>query len=159
MFIMVTATPALEQAPGILVIVYHNAFPYLVFMSVDRLSNGSIDEEIDTSALGTVCTAVAAAAAMFAVFVDAVTIGVAMAEVMDTMKGCMRPANAAAESSTAGFESASESFVPGLIAAGSVAGGCLLRTLIFSVFVALLRNGGSDKLLNSAKGRRISAKM
>ena len=73
-FTTVTATPALEQAPGILVIVYHNAFPYLVFMSVDRFSNVSIDKEIDATALGTVCTAVAAAAAMFAEFVDAVAI-------------------------------------------------------------------------------------
>ena len=63
---------------------------------------------------------------------------VAMAAVMDAMNGCMRRASAAAESSTAGFASASESFVPGLIAAGLAAGGCLLRPLIFSVFVALL---------------------
>ena len=90
------------------------------------------------TALGTFRTAVAAAAAMFAVFVDAVVIVFAIAAVMDAMKGCMMPANAAAESSTAGFASASESSVPGLIAVGSAAGGCLLCPLIFSVFVALL---------------------
>ena len=138
MFAMITATPVLVQAPGILVIVYHNALPSLVFMSVDILSNGSINEEIDTTALGTVCTAVAAAAAMFAAFVDTVVIAVAMTEVMDAMKGCMMPANEAAYSLTAGFVSVSESSFPGLIAAGSAAGGCLLRPLIFSIFVALL---------------------
>ena len=83
---------------------------------------------------------------------------VAMAAVMDAMNGCMRPANAAAESSTAGFASVSKSTVPGLIAAGSAAGSCLLRPLIFSVFMALLSDGWSDKLLYSAKGRRSSAK-
>ena len=92
-------------------------------MSVDRFSNGSIDEEIDTADLGMVRTAVAAAAAMFAAFVDAVSIAVAMASVMDATKGCMTPANAAAESLTAEFASASESSVPGLIFAGSAAGG------------------------------------
>ena len=60
-------------------------------------------------------------------------IAVAMSAVMDTMNGCTRLANAAAESSTAGFASASKSSVPGLIAAGSAAGGCLLRPLIFSL--------------------------
>ena len=103
-----------------------------MFISVDRFSNGSIDKEIDATALGTVRTAGAAAAAMFAVFVDAVVIAVTMAEVMDAMNGCMRPANAAAESSTAGFASASESSVPGLIAAGSAAGDYLLRPLVLS---------------------------
>ena len=125
-------------APGIMVTVYHNAFPSLVFMSVDRLSNGSISEKINTTALGAVRTAVAAAAAMFAAFLDAVVIVVVMAAVMDEMKGCMMPANAAAESLTTGFASASESSVPGLIAAGSAAGSCLLCPLILSVFVALL---------------------
>ena len=134
-FATVTATPALGQAPGILVIVYHNAFPYLVFMSIYRLSNGYIDEEIDTMALGAVRTAVAAAAAISAAFVDAVVIVFAIAAVMDAMKGCMMPANAAAESSTAGFASASEYFVPGLIAAGLAAGGCLLWLLIFSLYL------------------------
>ena len=71
-FATVTMTPALGQASGILVIVYHNVFPYLVFMSVDRLSNGSIDEDMDTTALCTVRTAVAAAAVMFDAFMDAV---------------------------------------------------------------------------------------
>ena len=85
-FAMVTVTPVLGQAPGILVIVYQNAFPSLVFMSVDRLSNGSIDKEIDTTALGVVCTAVVADAAMFTAFVDAVVIAVAMAAVMDAIK-------------------------------------------------------------------------
>ena len=66
---------------------YHNTSPFLVFMSVDRLSNGSINEDIDTTALGTVCTDVATAAAMFAVFVDTAEIAVAMAAVMDAMKG------------------------------------------------------------------------
>ena len=94
-----------------------------MFISVDRLSNGSIDEEINTAALGMVCTAVAAAAAMFAAFVDAVVIVVAMSAVMDAMNGCMRPVNATAESSTAGFTSASKSSVLGLISAGSAAGG------------------------------------
>ena len=112
-FATVTTTPALGQAPGILVIVYHNAFPSLVFLSVDRFSNGSIGKEINTTALGAVLTAVDAAEAMFAAFVDAVVIVVAMAEVMDAMKGCMIPANAAAESLTAGFAFASESSVPG----------------------------------------------
>ena len=139
-FATVTSTPALGQATGILVTLYHNAFPSLVFMSVDRFSNGSIDEDIDTTALGTVLTAVASAAAMFAAFVYAVAIAVAMAAVMDAMKGCMMPVNAAAESSTAVFMCASESSVLGLIAAGLAAGGCLLRPLIFSVFVALLSN-------------------
>ena len=97
-FATVTATPALGQAPVILVIVYHNTFPSLVFISVDRLSNRSIDEDIYVTALGTVRTAVATAAAMFTAFVDAVVIVVAMAAVMDAMKGCTRPANAAAES-------------------------------------------------------------
>ena len=132
-FITVTATPALGQALSILVIVYHNAFPSLVFMSVDRFSNRYINEEIDTAALGTVRTAVAASAAMFAAFVDAVAIVVEIAAVMDAMKGCMRPANATEESSTSGFASTSESSVPGLIAAGSAAGGCLLRPLILSL--------------------------
>ena len=134
-FATVTATPALGQAPGILVIVYHNDFPSLVFISVDRLLNNSIDKEIDATALGTVLTSVAAAEAMFATFVDAVVISVAMAEVMDAMKGCMRPVNVAAESLTSGFASASESSVPVLIAAGSAAGGCLLWLLIFSLSV------------------------
>ena len=86
-FATVTATPALGQAPGILAIVYHNTFPYLVFMSVDRLWNGSIDEDMDTTALCMVRMSVAAAAAIFAAFVDAVVIAVAMAAVMDAMKG------------------------------------------------------------------------
>ena len=80
----------------------------------------------------------AAAAYMFAAFVDAVVIAVAMAAFMDAMNGCMMPAHAAAESSTAGFASASKSSVPGLIAAGLAAGGCLLCPLIFYFFVALL---------------------
>ena len=126
MFARVTSTPALVQAPGILVMVYQSAFPSLVFISVNRLSNGSIKEEIDVTALGTVRTAVAAAAAIFATFMDAVVIAVAMAEVMDAMNGCMRPANAASESLTAGFVSVSEFSVPGLIAAGLAAGGCLI---------------------------------
>ena len=130
-FTTVTSTPAFGQAPGILVILYHSAFPSLVFISVDRLSNGSIDEEIKATALGTVRTAVVAAAAMFASFGDAVVIAVAITAFMDTINICMRPANAAAESLTAGFASASKFYVPGLIAAGSAAGGCLLRPLIF----------------------------
>ena len=137
-FATVKATPDIGQSPGILIIVYNNAYPSLVFMSVDRLSNGYIEEEIDTTALGAVLTSVAAAAAMFATFVDAVVIAVAMAAVMDVMNGCMMLANTAAESSTAGFVSVSESSVPGLIAAGSDAGGCVLRPLIFSILVALL---------------------
>ena len=40
----------------------------------------------------------------------AVNSPVAMAAVMDAMNGCMRPANAAAESLTTGFASASEYF-------------------------------------------------
>ena len=112
LFSTVTATPALVQVPDILVIVYHNVFPSLVFISADRLSNGSIDEEIDT-ALGAVLAAVAAAAAMFAAFVDMVVIEVEMAAVMDAMKDCMIPANAVVESSTAGFVSAAESSDPG----------------------------------------------
>ena len=72
-FATVTATPTLGQAPYIMVIVYHNDLPSLVFMSINRFSNGSIDEEIDT-ALGAVLTAVAAAAAMFAAFVDVLVI-------------------------------------------------------------------------------------
>ena len=52
---------------------------------------------------------------------------VAMAAVMGAMNGCMRPANAATESSTARFVSAFESSVPGLGL------GCLLRPLIFSL--------------------------
>ena len=135
-----TATPALGQAPDILVIVYHNAFPSLVFMSVNRLSNGFINEEIDPVAWGAVLTAVAAAAAMFTAFVDTVVIAVAMVEVMGAMKVCLMPENAAMESLTAGVVSASESSDPGWIAAGSAAGGCLLRPLIFSVFVALSSN-------------------
>ena len=112
-FATVTVTHALGQAPDIVVIVYHNAFPSLVFMSIDRLSNGSIDEDIDVKALGAVLTDVAAAAAMFTAFVDAVVIAAAMAAVMDATKGCMMPANATLESSTAGFASASESSVTG----------------------------------------------
>ena len=131
---------ALGQARVILVIVYHNAFPTLMFTSVDRLSNRSINEEINTAALGAFRTAVASAAAMFTAFVDAVVVAVAMAIVMDSMKGCMMPVNAVAESSISSFASASESSVPGLIAAGSAAGGCLLRPLIFSLFVALLND-------------------
>ena len=103
----------LVQVPGILLIVYHNAFPSLVFMSVDRLSNGFIDEEIDKTTLGVVLTAVAAAAEMFAAFMDTVVIAVAMATVMDAMKGCMMPTNAAVESLTSGFTSAFKSSVPG----------------------------------------------
>ena len=60
-----------------------------------------------------VYTAVAAAEAIFAAFVDALLIAVAIAEVMDAMNVCMRLAKAAAA-------------VPGLIAAGLAAGGCLL---------------------------------
>ena len=56
---------------------------------------------------------VATSAAMFAAFVDAVVIAVAVAAVMDVMKGCMMPANVVADSSTVGFASASESSVPG----------------------------------------------
>ena len=97
--------------------VYQSAFPSLVFISVDRLSNGSIDEDIDPTALGTVCTSVADDAAMFAAFVEALVIAVAMAAVMDAMKGCTRLANAAVESLTARFASASESSFPGLISA------------------------------------------
>ena len=133
MFSTVTATPALGQAPGILVMVYQSAFPSLVFIYVDRLLNGSIDEEIDATALGTVRTAVANDAAIFAAFMDALVIAVAMAAVMDAMNGCMRLAKAVAESSTAGFASASKSSVSGLIAAGSAAGGCFLCPLIFSL--------------------------
>ena len=118
MLATVTETPALGQAPGILVMVYQSAFPSLVFISVDRLSNESINKEINATALGTVHTAVVAAAEMFAAFVDALVITFAMAAVMDDMNGCMRIANVAAESSTAGFASASEYSVPGLIAAG-----------------------------------------
>ena len=80
-----------------------------MLMSVGRLLNGSINEEIDMTALGAVLTDVAAAAAMFAAFVDAVVMAVVMTEVMDAMKGCIMPANAAVESSTAGFASASKS--------------------------------------------------
>ena len=127
-------------------------------MSVDRLSNGSIDENIDTTALDTARTDVAVATAMFSAFMDVMVIAAAKVSVMDAMKGCMRPANAAAESLTEGFASASEYSVPGLIADGSAAGGCLLSPLLFSVFVVLLSNSGSDKLLNSAKGRRSLAK-
>ena len=50
---------------------------------------------------------------MFAAFVDAVVITVVMAEVMDAMKGCMMPANASVESSTARFSPASKSSAPG----------------------------------------------
>ena len=118
MFSTVTATPALGQAPGILVIVYQSAFPSLLFISVDRFSNGSIEEEIDTAALGKVCTDVASSAAIFAALVDALVIAVAIAAVVDAMNGCMTLVKAAAESSIARFASASESSVPGLIAAG-----------------------------------------
>ena len=64
-------------------------------------------------ALGVVLTAVAADAAIFAAFVDAVVIAVEMAAVMDAMKSCVIPANTAVESSTARFASASEYSVPG----------------------------------------------
>ena len=74
-----------------------------MFISIDILSNRYIDEEIDTADLGAVLTAVAPAAATFAAFVDAVVIAVEMAAVMDSMKGCMMPTNAAVESLTAGF--------------------------------------------------------
>ena len=106
--------------------VYQSAFTSLVLIYVDILSNGPIKEDIDATALGTVRTAVAAAAAIFSAFVDTLVIAVAIAEVMDAMNGCRRLAKAAAESSTAGFASASESSDPGLIATGSAAGGCLL---------------------------------
>ena len=97
-FATITAIPALVQATKILVIVYHNAFPSLIFMSIDRLSNGSIDEEIDTAALGAILAALDAAATIFAVFVDAAVIAVAMVSVMVAMKGCMMPVNVAVES-------------------------------------------------------------
>ena len=139
-FATVTENLALGQLPVILVKVYHNAFPSLVFMSVYRLSNGSINEEINTTTLGAVLTDVAAATAIFDAFVDEVVIAVVMAAVMDATEGCMMPSNTTAESSTAGFVSASESSVPGLIAAGSAAGVFLLRQLVFSVFVVLLSN-------------------
>ena len=112
-FSAVTATPALGQSPDIMVIVYHNAFPYLVLMYLERFLNRSIDEEIDTSDLGTVLAAVAAAASMFPAVMDAVVIAEVMTSVMDAMKGCMMPVNAAVESSTNGFTSASESSAPG----------------------------------------------
>ena len=114
------------QAPGILVIVYQSAFPSLIFISIHIFSNGLIREEIDATALGTIHTAVAATAAIFASFVDTLVIAVMIAAVMDAMNGCMRLEKAAAESSTAGIASASKSSVPGLIAAGLVAGDCLL---------------------------------
>ena len=139
-------------------ILYHNAFPSLVFISINRLSNGSIDKEIDATALGTVRTAVASAAAIFAAFVDALVIAVAIAAVMDAMNGCMRPANAAAESSAAGFASASKYSVPGLIAAGLAACDCLLRPLIFSL--SLWLSQAMVGLINcsySARCRRSSA--
>ena len=103
---MVTATPALGQGSGILVMVYQSALPSLVFISVDRLSNVSIEEEIVTTALGTVRMDVAAAAAIFAAFVEALVIAVAIAEVVDAMNGFMRLVKVAAESSTAGIASA-----------------------------------------------------
>ena len=84
-----------------------------MFMSVDRLLSGYINEEIDTTALGAFLTTVADDAAMFDVFMDAVVIEVAMAAVIDAMKGCMMPANVTVESSTTGFASTSESSVPG----------------------------------------------
>ena len=68
----------------------------------------------------------AAVAAMFAAFVDAVVIEFMMAAIMDAMNGCMRLANATVEFPTAGFASASKYSVPGLITAESAAGGCLL---------------------------------
>ena len=92
-FATVTATPTFGQAPGIMVIIYHNSFPSLLFMLVDRLLNESINKEINTTALGTILTAVTAAAAMFAAFMDTVVIAVAVASVMDAMKGCMMPVN------------------------------------------------------------------
>ena len=92
-------------------------------MYVDRLSNGSIEEEIDTTALGAVLTAVATAVEMFTAFVDLVVTAVVMMVVMDAMKGYMMPVNAAVEYSTSGFASASKSSVPGLIVAVSAAGG------------------------------------
>ena len=113
---------------------------------------------MDTKALGTVRTAVTDAAAMFVAFVYAVVIVVEMEAVKDAMNVCMMPANAAAESLTAGFVSAFKFSVPELIAARSADGSYLLYPLIFSVFVVLLSDGGSDKMLNLAKCRRISAK-
>ena len=111
--------------------VHQSAFPSLVFISVYRLSNRSIEEEIDAPALGTVRTDVAATAAIFAAFVNALVIAVAIAAVMDAMNGCMRLAKATDESSTAWFTYASKSSVPGLIASGLADGGCLLQPLIF----------------------------
>ena len=60
---------------------------------------------------------------------------VVMAAVMDAMNGCMRPANAAVDSSTSGF--------------ASTIGRWRLppsTTHLLSVFVVLSSNGGSDKL-------------
>ena len=64
-------------------------------------------------ALCAVLAAVAATVAMFAVFVDAGVIAVAMAAVMYDIKGCMMTANAAVDSSTAGYASASKSSASG----------------------------------------------
>ena len=133
-------------------ILYHNAFPSLVFISINRLSNGSIDKEIDAMALGTVRTAVSTAAEMFSLFVDVVEIAFAMVEVVDSIKCCMRPANASAESSTARFASASEYSVPGLIAAGSAADGCLLQPLMFSL--SLWRSHAMVGLMNCSYSTR-----
>ena len=157
-FAAVTSTPALGQAPGILVIVYHNAFHSLVFISVDRFSNGSINEEIDATSLGMVRTAMAADAEIFAVFVDAVMIAVTMTAIMDATNGCMRSANAAEESSTAGFAFASKYSIPGLIAAVLAAGGCLLRLLIFSLSLWRYRAmAGLINCSNTDRCRRSSA--
>ena len=89
-------------------------------------------------ALSTVRTDVAAAAAIFAAFVDALVTAAAIAADMDAINGCTSLTKAAPESSTAGFVSASESSVPGLIAAGLAAGGFLLQPFIF--FLSLWRS-------------------
>ena len=89
---------------------------------------------------------------MFSLFVDVVVIAFAMVAVMVAIKGCMRPANASAESSTAGFASASKYSVPGLIAAGSAADGCLLQPLMFSM--SLWRSQAMVGLMNCSYSTR-----
>ena len=83
---------------------------------------------------------------------------VVMAAVMDAMKGYMKPVNAAAESSTAGFAFASKYSIPGLIAAVLAAGGCLLRLLIFSLSLWRYRAmAGLINCSNTDRCRRSSA--
>ena len=107
-----------------------------MFISVDKLSNGLIDEEIDV-VVSVVLAAAAAAAAMFAAFFDAEVIALGMAVVIEAINGCMMLAKAAVGSTTAEFASSSASTSES--SCGSAAAARPL--VVFALFVACYSDG------------------